>query len=332
MDFESYIAPLRWAAPRHFPDPTVTAYLVAVHSLAALLRVPDIDPSYAQCNLILHTVQLDFSSLFWSTQSKVLQLNIRLRETDHSEDFVGQVRHFLCAKCGTWVPDHQFELHLPLRQLIQFDDAPPALKHRVPDSSHHCSIAFQLENSRVETNHWFVHHLSKPDWPSVCHHCNCIIMHSVLPLHAQSSIYCRQAMGALAVNSGYLSLSRFCHYPGHPRTHLFYVGAWPTAALARLRLGEAYSRAMLFVSYFRALAFRALLKDFFKLDTPVVKCMLMFLAHSPELHSCQLSGLLDCLLDFILCNKTQTAKCFVCLFARSSRTRQSGDRFCLSLF
>ena len=165
MDFDRYIAPLCCAAPRHFPDPTVTAYLVAVHSLAALLRIPDIDRSYAHCNLILRTVQLDFSSLFWSTQSKVLQLNIRLRETDHREDFVGQCVHFLCAKCGTWVPDHQFELHLPLRQLIQFDDAPPALKHRVPDSSHHCSIAFQLENSRVENNYWFVHHLSKPDWP-----------------------------------------------------------------------------------------------------------------------------------------------------------------------
>ena len=150
MDFEDYIAPLRRSAPRDYPDSTATNYLEEVHSLTVFMHVPDIDRAYDRRNSIKHTVHLDLSSLFWSTQSKIHQLNIRLREADHSNEFANQVEHFLCAKCGTWVPNYKFEQHLPLKELIRFCDAPPALSRKVPDSTHHCRIAFQLQDSRDE--------------------------------------------------------------------------------------------------------------------------------------------------------------------------------------
>ena len=236
----------------------------------------------------------------------------------------------MCVKCGTWVPIHCFEQHLPLGELSRLSVASSADSHMAPDSSYHCRLACRQHEAHAEKNHWFVHHLVKPDWPSFRHECHCMIMHSALPLHSQSPNFCRRARKACAVQPGFLTRSRFGHYPGHPLTYLYYIGQWPVAALAALHLWESIARTMLFVNYHRALALSHSLRDFHGLTVPVLRCVLSFLcyAHMPLVE--QYSELLDSVLELVLCSKIKPAKRLVCLFARSSRRIQLSDRLELS--
>ena len=72
------------------------------------------------CRAENRTLQVVLSSLFLSTQSKRRQLNARLHELDHNVAFWNHVEHFLCPKCGAWIPDYKFEQRLPLRELLRF--------------------------------------------------------------------------------------------------------------------------------------------------------------------------------------------------------------------
>ena len=312
--------------PRHIADSMVTHYLEDVYN--SLEDVPDAAGSLAWAQDYRSSLGLDLSSLFWSTQSKHHQLRVRLCEPPNDLDFSNLVEHFLCAKCGTWVPDRFFEQHLPLGELSLLSVASSAVSHMVPDSSYHCRLAFRNHERRAEKNHWFVHHLLKPDWPSFCHKCHCMIMHSALPLHSQSPNFCRHARQACAIMPGFLTIGRFVYYPGHPLAYLYYVGIWPVTALATVRLWESVAKTMLYVNYHRAIA----LSIFLRSDVPVFRCVLSFLCSKPMPLLDQYSVLLDSMLDLILCGKFRSAKRLICLFARSSRRIQLSDRFNLSYF
>jgi hypothetical protein len=229
------------------------------------------------------------------------------------------------------VPGNAFELHLPIGELTRFAVSSSAYSHLVPDCSHHCLIAHRYHDSRAEKNHWFVHHLLKPDWPSFCHNCHSMVMHTVLPLHSQSLTFCKHARDASELNSGILTRCRFSHYPGHPLTHLFLVGKWPVSALAKLHLEESIAKTMLFVNYHRALALSISLYGFFELNVQVLRCVISFLC-SKQVPTCKrYSELLDAILDLVLCSKSKSAKRVVCLFSRTSRRTQQSDRFVHSL-
>ena len=92
--------------PRHIADRMVTHYLEDVYN--SLEDVPDAAGSLAWAQDYRSSLGLDLSSLFWSTQSKHHQLRVRLCEPPNDLDFSNLVEHFLCAKCGTWVPDRFF--------------------------------------------------------------------------------------------------------------------------------------------------------------------------------------------------------------------------------
>ena len=121
-------------APRENPDAFVIEYLEEVCSLAAFMDAPDALRAFEVCDSVRFNLQLDLSSLFWSTQSKIHQLNVRLREPNITQEYGRLEEHFLCVKCGTWVSIHNLEQHLPIRELVHFCSANPAHSHLVPDS------------------------------------------------------------------------------------------------------------------------------------------------------------------------------------------------------
>jgi len=321
--------PIPYATPREKADDLVTDYIEDAY----LYRnaIPDVDRSLTWAENHCKKFNMDLSSLFWSTQSKLHQLSFRLGNASYELDLSDQDEFFLCAKCGNMVPGHAFEPHLNLRELVQYSAASLEHSRSLPDCSYHCRLAHQQQTSQEVMNLWFVHHLVKPDWPTFCPKCHCILMHSTLPLHLQSSVFCRHAWKAIEVNSGFLSRDRFSHYPGHPLTHLYFVGKWPVAAMARLYDGELATKTMLFMSYIRVLALSRSLYGFYGLNVPVLRLVLSFLCRQRRARFVQYADLLDSVLNLILSGKYRSAKRLVCLYARISVQQQLSDRFGISM-
>ena len=101
--------------PRANTDSLVMDYLEDVYLTRE--EVPDVGRALTHVESLRSDLNMDLSSLFWSTQSKHHQLYVRLNEAPHGLDFSNYVERFLCVKRGTWVPIHCFELHLPLGEL-----------------------------------------------------------------------------------------------------------------------------------------------------------------------------------------------------------------------
>ena len=323
-------APAQDQHPRLIVDSFLFDYLNDVY--LARDDVPDAARALTHVQSLRSDLNMDLCSLYWSTQSKFNQLYVRLNESPHGMNFSNQVEHFLCVKCGTWVPNHSFEQHLSLGELTRYLVASPAHSHMVPDCSYHCRLSHRHHDSRAEKNYWHVHHLVKHDWPTFCQECHCMLMRSTIPLHSQSFAFCRHARKTIAANSGLLTRSRFSHYPGHPLTHLYYVGRWPVASLATLYDKELEAKTMLFINYNRILALSLSLYGFFELDVPVLRLVLTFLCHKRCAEFVQYAELLDSVLELVLDGKVASAKRLVCLYARTSMRNQQSDRFGLSMF
>ena len=239
---------------RAVPDAYVWDYMMATAIWTPGVSEPLESKELARCNKVRNTLQVDLSALFWTTQSKTQRIHFRSQEPDRGNEFSYARPHFLCFKCGKWIPDTMLARHLPLRELQGYGASNSALCHSIPDSTEVRRISFNFQNSRSECNHWYLYHLEQPDWPSFCPKCNCVVMHSALHLRRSDQVFCRHAKLATAVALGALSTTRFSHYPGHPRAHLFRVGRWHILALLRLKHAEMSFCNMLFRDLRRLLA------------------------------------------------------------------------------
>ena len=223
--------------------------------------------------------QVHLSPLFWATQDKDTQIAFRATATSSNEDFVDFDVHYLCARCNKWLPACNYPSHLPVNELYRYLVASVHSSFGIPESTTTCKLYLTFPYSREEANFWYQHHLKNPDWPTFCSVCNCLVMHSFLPLHCTNTLFCKHATLAKDVSLGYLTACRFSYYPGHPLLHLYSVGKWAIATLLRLKKQDRADVWQLFEEYHRALALIVLFKDL-EVNASIVLGILDFLPAS----------------------------------------------------
>ena len=182
---------------------------------------------------------LDIGGLFWSTQTKLDQLNFW--DLSSSTEFPSGTDRLFCGKCGRWIQLADFASHLNTQQLLEARTARDFSGWQIDDSTSLCQkvSATSLSNAEflLETQ-YRERCLRSADWPVVCKTCHCVVMKSYLCLHRSSQQYCHQASLAVTIAGGVLSdrqtFSRFSWYPGNPRLHLYRVGKWTVATLLAL--------------------------------------------------------------------------------------------------
>ena len=232
-----------------------------------------------KCIMKQGAYQVHLSPLFWATQDKDTQLAFRATATSSTDDFVNFDVHYLCARCNKWLPASNYLSHLPITELYRFLFASVHNSFEVPETTNTCKLYLTFPYSREEANFWYQHHLRAPDWPTFCPKCNCLQMHSFLPLRNTSVLYCKQATLAKDVSLGYLTACRFIDYPGHPLLHLYSIGKWALATLLRLRKQDRADIWQLFEEYHRALALIVLFRDL-EINASIVLAILDFLPAS----------------------------------------------------
>jgi hypothetical protein len=232
-----------------------------------------------KCIMQQGAYQVHLSPLFWATQDKNTQLAFRAAATLHSDDFVDFDVHYHCARCNRWLPACNYLSHLPVSELCRYLEATAHGCFEVPESTTVCRLYSTFPYSREEANFWYQHHLQALDWPTFCPKCNCLQMHSLLPLHNTNVLFCKHATLARDVSLGYLTACRFSYYPGHPLLHLYCVGKWAVATLLRLKQQDRADVWHLFEEYHRVLALAVLFKDI-EVSTSLILAILDFLPAS----------------------------------------------------
>ena len=311
---------------RVLPNPSVIDFAAEPNSFSDMTTT-DLQKAREHCTNVRNHMQLDFSCMFWSTQSKASQLRFREKEDINFKDFANDRDHFLCFRCAQWIPDVALCQHLPFDEMLGLCISHIANCHLVQDKTKKCHVSASYQYSREDSNYWHTHYLNQSDWPSFCQNCKCMVMHTTLPLHNNHN-FCNHAKLARSMTNGTFSKSRFCHYPGHPLHHLFYVGRWPVMTLLALRQRDACLMDFLFGILTRT---QALASFGGNLDALSVKSILAFIVPSSGWnHRAFLSETCEDVISMVLGGVLQTAMKYLCLLARANGSFQRSDRLGLS--
>ena len=304
------------------PDPLTSEYISAM-PISTMAEATYANNALVRCNINRNTLQVNLSPLFWSTQSKDQQIQLRRLIRTYGEETMHGKEHSLCFKCNRWVPNEFFARHLPVEELTRFFVCHPATSYLVPDSSETCRICACAPNSRVENNNWYLHYLQKPDWPSFCLKCKAMVTHSSLKVHCSNPRFCRQATMARSISLGILTKTRFSHYPGRPSTHLFFVGSWNILGFLMLAKHDHSAINQVLIDFTCARGIIACCKRS-EICTPVILAILCFL---PDHALVRQTPLLEELLELLLSNRSERAKKVLLFFLRQQGRRKIADRF-----
>ena len=155
-------------------------------------------------------------------------------------------------------------------------------------------------------------------------------MTSVLPLHSQDVAFCEHATLATVVSRGVMTKTRHNFYPGHPRLHLFHLGAWPVLALLALKRQERIESCLVYHNTLQLLNLTNLQFDR-NLDTSTIIVILSFLCVNDKFRDDGIAfSLLRDIVDLIRCRNLEAAEGLAKLHLRTTISRQATDRFGLS--
>ena len=322
--------PPSWVLVRPDPEPEVDLY---VSNAAFICSTPE-KKALEHCKNLCIQTQVGVTALFWSTQSKRLQiayrdylLGLHLDQGLPAAYFSNYRDHFLCFKCERWVSDHRLPDHLNIEELRLYRNSRVSMCHTIPNSTASCRTLAKLPYSRTESNYLHLKLLRLTDFPTYCPKCKCLVMSTFLPTHVSNSMYCAQAKLAVSTSHGTLVATRWSYYPGHPLFHLHYVGRWPVLALLGFKLLHWAARSRLLLNFTRVCAI-ARCSNFRNLTSPVVLDILDFFdLQCPEDYFLLLADVYE----LLLVNKGFAARRLVSFFAKIQDARLLEDPFGLAV-
>ena len=307
----------------------VTKFLTASNCTPGF-NIANVDKALAVCQTNARKLRLDSGCLFWATQARDCQVTFRNRELKNLEDYSLFREHFLCFRCAQWIPDVHYKKHLPLEELRRFCTAHISLRYQIPSCTEACSLTSTFSHPLDEETHWHLFHLQNADWPTFCKKCSCVIMKSVLPLHNLDTAFCEHAILATVVSRGVMTKTRHSFYPGHPRLHLFHLGAWPVLALLALKRQERIESCLVYINLLQLLELTNL-QNFGCLDTTTILNILSFQCMNDKFRIKDSAfSLLHDISDLVRGRNLKAAEGLARLHFRTTISRQAADRFGLS--